>query len=192
MQGQELGLPGLQLAGGEDWLKGRHPTSALLTPGYRSACPQPQRGAVEGRGSDPGLPSPRALNTRPPSRWFLPTLGSPMPGLCVWDTVPDPDCGVARVGLPSSRELSLVTQPWLVQFLCLSLGWGLIRPGHNFLTRQLPPRLTGSSSRGGDRAPNFVPRWGPAPGPAQRTCWEGPCMSEERLSSWVGVWGPSP
>lgn len=53
--------------------------------------------------------------------------------------VPDPECGLGRGSLPSSREPSLLTRLWLVRFPCLSLHVGLIRPGHNFLMRQLPP-----------------------------------------------------
>lgn len=53
--------------------------------------------------------------------------------------MPDPNCGLSRESLPSSKELSLVTKSWLVRFLCLSLSTGLIRPGHDFLMRQLPP-----------------------------------------------------
>lgn len=38
-----------------------------------------------------------------------------------------------------SGEPSLTPRSWSVRFLCLSLGTGLIRPGHNFLMVQLPP-----------------------------------------------------
>lgn len=130
-QGHEPGLPGLQLAGGEDWLKARLLTlhMSTLTPSYPcQAC---------------------VCRTRRP----IPTVAS-----------------AGEASPPPGRESALVTQSWLVRFLCLSFGMGLIRPGHNFLMRQLPPPSNWESSGGGDKAPNFIPRGHPAAGPAQGTC----------------------
>lgn len=135
-------------------------------------------------GSDPCLPSPGALNTRPPSLHpdgsSLPALCSLMPGLCVRDAVPDPDCGLSGGSLPSSREPSLVTHSWLVRFLCLSLGMGLIRPGHNFLMRQLPPLSDWEFLWGWGQGTKLCSEVGPSSG-------SGP---EDMLG--VGARGPSP
>lgn len=93
-------------------------------------------GAAKSWGSNPGLPRPGAHDTRPRPRRFSPALVLSLRGC---DAAPDPNGGLGSERLPSSRELSLVTESWLVRFLGLSLSTGLIGPGQDFLMGQLPP-----------------------------------------------------
>lgn len=87
--------------------------------------------------------------------------------------------GLGRGDLPSSREPSLITRSWLVRFMCLSLGAGLIRPGHNFLMMQPPPPSDWEFLSGWGQGTRPCSQLGPSTGSGP---WRG---FVRRVSGWV-------